>query len=99
MRLGFGLRFSVLGLLEFIDWGGGDVLYYASRYLAGALDPRFAAPDVITRNMEQGRNGARDGQASTTTPAWTWTRIGCSGWSSCATGWRCWACCRAAARR
>ena len=62
MRLGFGLRFSVLGLLEFIDWGGGDILYYASRYLAGALDPRFAAPDVITRNMEQGRNGLRDGQ-------------------------------------
>ena len=39
VRLGFGLRFSVLGLLEFIDWGGGDILYYASRYLAGALDP------------------------------------------------------------
>ena len=36
VRLGFGLRFSVLGLLEFIDWGGGDILYYASRYLAGA---------------------------------------------------------------
>ena len=32
VRLGFGLRFSVLGLLEFIDWGGGDILYYASRY-------------------------------------------------------------------
>ena len=62
VRLGFGLRFSVLGLLEFIDWGGGDILYYASRYLAGALDPRFAAPDVIARNMEQGRNGLRDGQ-------------------------------------
>ena len=62
VRLGFGLRFSVLGLLEFIDWGGGDILYYASRYLASALDPRFAAPDVIARNMEQGRNGLRDGQ-------------------------------------
>lgn len=62
VRLGFGLRFSVLGLLEFIDWGGGDILYYASRYLSDAIDPRFAAPAVIARNMEQGRNGLRDGE-------------------------------------
>ncbi|WP_054422092.1 3-hydroxybutyryl-CoA dehydrogenase [Achromobacter kerstersii] len=62
VRLGFGLRFSVLGLLEFIDWGGGDILYYASRYLSAEIGPRFAAPDVIARNMEQGRNGLRDGQ-------------------------------------
>ncbi|WP_156124202.1 3-hydroxybutyryl-CoA dehydrogenase [Achromobacter sp. RTa] len=62
VRLGFGLRFSVLGLLEFIDWGGGDILHYASRYLSGAIDPRFASPAVITRNMEEGRNGLRDGK-------------------------------------
>lgn len=61
VRLGFGLRFSVLGLLEFIDWGGNDILYYASRYLDVALGPRFQAPAVIERNMEQGRNGLRDG--------------------------------------
>ncbi|WP_459618297.1 3-hydroxybutyryl-CoA dehydrogenase [Bordetella sp. 2513F-2] len=62
IRLGFGLRFSVLGLLEFIDWGGGDILYYASRYLSQTLGQRFEAPQVISRNMEQGRNGLRDGQ-------------------------------------
>ncbi|MNX43554.1 putative 3-hydroxybutyryl-CoA dehydrogenase [compost metagenome] len=62
VRLGFGLRFSVLGLLEFIDWGGGDILYYASRYLEREVGPRFASPDVIARNMEQGRNGLRDGK-------------------------------------
>jgi 3-hydroxybutyryl-CoA dehydrogenase len=33
IRYGFGFRYAVLGLLEFIDWGGGDILYYASRYL------------------------------------------------------------------
>ncbi|PPA75063.1 3-hydroxyacyl-CoA dehydrogenase [Achromobacter spanius] len=60
VRLGFGLRFSVLGLLEFIDWGGGDILYYASRYLEAQIGPRFASPDVIAKNMEQGRNGLRD---------------------------------------
>jgi 3-hydroxyacyl-CoA dehydrogenase len=52
VRVGFGLRFSVLGLLEFIDWGGGDILYYASRYLSGALAPRFESPQVIADNMQ-----------------------------------------------
>ena len=33
IKYGFGFRFAVLGLLEFIDWGGGDILHYASRYL------------------------------------------------------------------
>ena len=27
IRHGFGFRYAVLGLLEFIDWGGGDILY------------------------------------------------------------------------
>ena len=46
VKYGFGLRFAVLGLLEFIDWGGGDILYYASRYLTKALNnERYAAPD------------------------------------------------------
>jgi 3-hydroxybutyryl-CoA dehydrogenase len=59
---GFGLRFGVLGLLEFIDWGGGDILYYASRYLTEAFgDKRFAAPAVIEKNMEEGRIGLKTG--------------------------------------
>jgi len=62
IRYGFGFRYAVLGLLEFIDWGGGDILYYASRYLEGALgSDRYRAPDVIARNMEQGRIGLRTG--------------------------------------
>jgi 3-hydroxybutyryl-CoA dehydrogenase len=62
VRVGFGLRFAVLGLLEFIDWGGGDILYHASRNLAANLDPeRFAAPPIIEQNMHEGRRGLRDG--------------------------------------
>jgi 3-hydroxybutyryl-CoA dehydrogenase len=58
IKYGFGFRFAVLGMLEFIDWGGGDILYYASRYLTQALgDARYAAPDVIERNMHEGRIG------------------------------------------
>jgi 3-hydroxybutyryl-CoA dehydrogenase len=62
IRYGFGFRYAVLGLLEFIDWGGGDILYYASRYLEAALgSDRYRAPEVISRNMEAGRIGLRTG--------------------------------------
>src|SRR6266567_4156207 len=60
---GFGYRFAVLGLLEFIDWGGGDILHHASRYLVEALgDSRYAAPPIIERNMREGRIGMKTGQ-------------------------------------
>jgi 3-hydroxybutyryl-CoA dehydrogenase len=63
IKYGFGFRFAVLGLLEFIDWGGGDILFYASRYLSKALESdRYTAPDIIERNMSEGRIGLRTGQ-------------------------------------
>ena len=62
IRYGFGFRYAVMGLLEFIDWGGGDILYYASRYLEGALNSdRYRAPEVISHNMREGRIGMRTG--------------------------------------
>ena len=62
-KYGFGFRFAVLGLLEFIDWGGGDILYYASQYMAQTTgEDRFAAPAIIQENMSNGRTGLRDGQ-------------------------------------
>jgi 3-hydroxybutyryl-CoA dehydrogenase len=62
-KYGFGFRFAVLGLLEFIDWGGGDILYYASSYMRNATgSDRFDAPDIIQKNMAEGRRGLRDGQ-------------------------------------
>ena len=63
IKYGFGFRFAVLGMLEFIDWGGGDILYYASRYLTRALnDPRYAAPEIIERNMREGHIGLTTGK-------------------------------------
>jgi 3-hydroxybutyryl-CoA dehydrogenase len=60
-RFGLGFRFAVLGVLEFIDWGGGDILYHASRYLTSATgSDRFAAPKVIEDNMAAGRTGLRE---------------------------------------
>jgi 3-hydroxybutyryl-CoA dehydrogenase len=62
IKYGFGIRFAVLGMLEFIDWGGGDILYYASRYLTNALgSERYAAPEIVQRNMADGRIGLKTG--------------------------------------
>lgn len=62
VRAGFGLRFAVLGLLEFIDWGGNDILYYASGHLSRTIDAqRYRAPAIIEKNMREGRNGVREG--------------------------------------
>ncbi len=63
IRVGFGVRYATMGLIEFIDWGGGDILYYATRYLRQALDdPRFTSPDVVKRNMAEGKLGMHAGQ-------------------------------------
>ena len=63
IKYGFGIRYAVLGMLEFIDYGGGDILYYASRYLTDALgDARYAAPPIIERNMREGNIGLKTGR-------------------------------------
>ncbi|MCZ8341324.1 MAG: 3-hydroxybutyryl-CoA dehydrogenase [Burkholderiaceae bacterium] len=62
-RYGLGLRFAAIGVVEFIDFGGNDILYHASRYLAATLSPeRYNAPAVVDRMMREGRNGLRDGR-------------------------------------
>jgi 3-hydroxybutyryl-CoA dehydrogenase len=63
VKYGFGFRFGVLGILEFIDFGGGDILHHAAAYLVRALqNDRYAAPAIIGRNMAEGRTGLRDGK-------------------------------------
>ncbi len=58
IRVGFGVRYATMGLVEFIDWGGVDILLYASDYLSEALDSdRFEAPAVIREMVESGRRG------------------------------------------
>jgi len=61
-KYGFGFRFAVLGVLEFIDWGGGDILYHASNYMREATgSDRFAVPKVVEDNMTAGRIGLKTG--------------------------------------
>lgn len=59
-RVGFGLRFAVLGLLEFIDWGGADTLFHASNYLKESLkSERFAPPEIVEEKMRSGNIGLK----------------------------------------
>ena len=62
VRAGFGPRYTAMGLCEFIDYGGVDILYYAASSMARALDaPRYEPPAIVRRLMESGRRGAREG--------------------------------------
>ena len=63
LRVGFGLRFAILGLIEFIDWGGNDILYHAGTYMKDALQSdRFEVADITKEHMQDGRNGMREGR-------------------------------------
>jgi 3-hydroxybutyryl-CoA dehydrogenase len=63
VRAGFGPRYATMGLCEFIDYGGLDILYYASSSMARALGaPRYEPPEIVARMMRAGRRGARDGE-------------------------------------
>jgi 3-hydroxybutyryl-CoA dehydrogenase len=62
-RYGLGLRFAAMGVIEFIDFGGNDILYYASRYLSERLSrERYTAPAIVERLMQEGRIGLKAGE-------------------------------------
>jgi 3-hydroxybutyryl-CoA dehydrogenase len=61
-RYGLGLRFAALGVVEFIDFGGCDILFHASREMAGSIDAeRYRTPAIVARMMEEGRLGLKTG--------------------------------------
>ncbi len=61
-RYGLGLRFAALGVVEFIDFGGADILHHASREMAESVDAaRYAAPAIIGRMVAEGRLGLKSG--------------------------------------
>jgi len=63
VRAGFGPRYTAMGLCEFIDYGGLDILYYASKSMARALSaPRYEPPAIVERLMREGKRGAREGE-------------------------------------
>ena len=54
-RYGMGLRFAAIGVVEFIDFGGSDILHHASRELAQSVDAnRYAEPTIVARMFAEG---------------------------------------------
>ena len=59
---GLGIRFATMGPIEFVDWGGLDILYYANRYLSGELGNRFNTPNIVEEKMDRGNLGLKSGK-------------------------------------
>jgi 3-hydroxybutyryl-CoA dehydrogenase len=61
-RYGMGLRFAALGVIEFIDFGGADILHHASREMSASISrERYAAPANVGRMVAEGRLGLKSG--------------------------------------
>ena len=61
-RFGLGLRFAAIGVVEFIDFGGADILHHASREMSASIDAaRYAAPAIVDRHVAEGRLGLKSG--------------------------------------
>ena len=61
-RYGLGLRFAALGVVEFIDFGGADILYHASREMSASIDAsRYRAPAILERMIGDGKLGLKTG--------------------------------------
>ena len=62
-RAGMGFRYASIGLFEFIDWGGVDILYRASRYLAETLgDDRFRPAKLVEEKIARNELGPKTGR-------------------------------------
>ena len=62
VTLGLGIRFTTMGPIEFVDWGGLDILYYANRYLTKELGERYKTPKIVDEQMVKGNLGLKTGR-------------------------------------
>ena len=62
-KAGMGFRYATVGIFEFIDWGGVDILHRASRFLATALgDRRFEPARLIEEKVTKNELGSKTGR-------------------------------------
>ena len=62
-KAGMGFRYASIGIFEFIDWGGVDILYRASRYMTEALgDERFRPARLVEEKMARNELGPKTGR-------------------------------------
>jgi 3-hydroxybutyryl-CoA dehydrogenase len=62
-KAGMGFRYSTIGIFEFIDWGGVDILHRASGFMAAALnDDRFRAARLVEEKVANNELGPKTGR-------------------------------------
>lgn len=62
-KAGMGFRYAQVGIFEFIDWGGVDILHRASTFLATALgDARFKPARLVEEKIAKNELGPKTGR-------------------------------------
>ncbi|MGH7275776.1 MAG: 3-hydroxyacyl-CoA dehydrogenase NAD-binding domain-containing protein [Candidatus Rokuibacteriota bacterium] len=62
-KAGMGFRYAHVGIFEFIDWGGVDILHRASGFLATALgDARFKPARLVEEKIAKNELGTKTGR-------------------------------------
>ncbi len=62
-RAGMGFRYATVGIFEFIDWGGVDILHRASRFMAEATgDARFRPARLVEDKVARNELGPKTGR-------------------------------------
>jgi 3-hydroxybutyryl-CoA dehydrogenase len=63
IKAGFGFRLGVMGLIEFVDLGGVDILFHAGEYLYNTLSGNhFKPPKLVKEKMDKAQMGPRSGK-------------------------------------
>jgi len=62
-KAGMGFRYATIGIFEFIDWGGVDILHRASGFMTKALhDDRFRAARLVDEKIAKNELGPKTGR-------------------------------------
>src|SRR5207244_10979540 len=62
-KAGMGFRYATVGIFEFIDWGGVDILHHASGFLAKALgEERFRPARLVEEKIARNELGPKTGR-------------------------------------
>jgi 3-hydroxybutyryl-CoA dehydrogenase len=62
-KAGMGFRYGTIGIFEFIDWGGVDILHRASGFMAKAMnDDRFRAARLVEEKIANNELGPKTGR-------------------------------------
>jgi 3-hydroxybutyryl-CoA dehydrogenase len=63
IKAGFGFRLGVMGLIEFVDLGGVDILFHAGQYLHDKLGAdQFKPPRLVREKMARQETGPSTGR-------------------------------------